>query len=185
MYVPVKDLPIVVQQALSSVGYGKKDIEVIAAETATFACAGSDGQRAFVIMCSKSEYKTLLGSWGGSNIFNPQNIVDNDWSPAAVPLDGIIIKGSSGNHVFAQIIVHPHNPLLNNKVLPGEVLSDREKSILGVFKGIKSAYRKEYLSRMKVQESEIDKLISGGYLKKDGRGISVTTEGKNHAKPAW
>lgn len=179
MYVPVKDLPIVVQQALSSVGYGKKDIEVIAAETATFACAGSDGQRAFVIMCSKSEYKTVQGSWGGSNIFNPQNIVDNDWSPAAVPLDGIIIKGSSGNHVFAQIIVHPHNPLLNNKVLPGKVLSDKERSILGVYKGIKASYRKEYLANLQASEAEIEALISAGYLKKDGRGISITTEGKN------
>ena len=42
-YAIVKELPDVLQRALASVGYGKKDIEVRAKEKESLFCSGGDG----------------------------------------------------------------------------------------------------------------------------------------------
>lgn len=179
MYVLVKDLPDVLQSALKDRGYGGKDIAVETRETVDISDCGGAGRRAFAVLINLSTGETHveMGSWGGPNMFNRQNVVDNDNRQHMLPLNGAVILGSEGEKVRARVILHPKNvlPLLQ----PKEDVSDREKRILAVFGGYKPSYRKEVLSDMKVEQTEIDGLISRGYLKKDGRGISITIEGKN------
>lgn len=60
-------------------------------------------------------------------------------------------------------------------------LSERMGKILGCYK-MTGGYRKESLTRMKVQPEEIESLVSSGLLVKKGSGIGLTAAGRNHAK---
>ena len=79
-----------------------------------------------------------------------------------------------------RIHVRPENaapllPAANSSV------SDRDRSILAIFRGIKSGpYRAEYLARAKVEQAEIDALVARGLLKRNAAGsVQITLAGKN------
>ena len=79
LYVQTRELPPSLQSALQSVGYGRRDIAVYAAETTSVACAGGQGQRGFVLLVNLAtgSRESHQGSWGGPNMFNPQIIKIN------------------------------------------------------------------------------------------------------------
>jgi hypothetical protein len=65
-------------------------------------------------------------------------------------------------------------------------VSERDGRILGACKSYTSAYRKEWFARNKVTDTELDALVSAGYLKKNKAGaISITTSGKNVATKGY
>jgi hypothetical protein len=80
MYVAVKELPNSLIRALASIGYGKKDIDVNIQDTVSLQVSGGDGRRGFALIVNLATGEThmLQGSWGGSNMFNPDNRVDLD-----------------------------------------------------------------------------------------------------------
>lgn len=182
MYVKIKELPQTIQSCLQSIGYHRVDITVKIDETFTFLDYGGTGQRDFVIVgnIATGEYKKFTGSWGGPNPWTRGNLVDSNESPVNILPEMFVVKGSEGYHMFAFLIVSPscvNQTLLN---APAESLSEDEKNALYCFKCIKGGnYRKEELRKLHVTNESIEKLIATGKLKKDGRGISITTEGKN------
>lgn len=181
MYMQVKDLPDALKNALASVGYSRADIDIKVSETGSLLSSGGDGRRGFAILVNMStnEYKTHWGSWGGSNMFSPDNQVDNNDQSYPIPENGAVINGSTGEKVYATITISPANAA---KLLPTTgIVSDREADILKIFKSYTSKYRKEYLTRHNVTEDEIKSLASRGYLKVNKVGIQITTEGKNLA----
>lgn len=184
MVVPTKDLPPFVQSTLKRLGYHARDIKIEMAETVSpidYGGRGQQGKLVIIDMRNWSVFKELHGSWGGANMFNPNNAVDLDDNEYPIPVNAMVIKGSFGYHKFARIILNPVNA---QKFLPpAEIneLTDTEKSILGVYRGIKSSYRKEYLKNIKGFSQELIKgLADKGFLKINKAGaVSVTTKGKN------
>ena len=186
-YQLVSELPECLINALKSVSYGKRDIEVVSREQISITCAGGDGRRGFAILLNLAtgESKTLLGSWGGANAFNLQNQVDLDQRNYPIPENGAVILGSEGDKTFASIYLNPKNivPFLNE----ASEISERERAIMYAYGCIKSGeYRNDELSLLGIKDprtnSEIQTLIERGLLKKDGRGIQMTTKGRNTRK---
>ena len=183
MYAKVADLPHVLQQALKSVGYGKKDIEVKTAETVRLSLQGGDGYRAFstLVNLSTGQYETTMGSWGGSNMFNPSNPVDNDRQAYALPQGGAVIKGieGGGRPVLATITLHPANVV---PWLPATTeLTEVERKTLACFKGRKPGpYRNDALANAGSTPAIVDSLMVRGYLSRNRAGATqITTEGRN------
>lgn len=184
VYSKVRDLPESMQRALASVGYGRADIEVEPSETFTVkSYATGAGRRSFciVINLETGEEKRFDGSWGGSNMFNPGNAVDMDETERPLPPGFAVIKGSTGDKVFARIELNPENVA---KFLPiqDSSLSDRDKWLLYTFDGLTSAGRKDEWSRCRdvPSEDDLNRLAAMGYLKRSSNGATkITTEGKN------
>ncbi len=181
MYVQVASLPVAVQQALSSLGYAKKDISVETRETVSMQGNPMQGNRCYFILVNlqTGQFEQRTGSWGGSNMFNPANLVDNLDKSMPLPVDFMAISGESGGRGnFAHVYVNPANVA---KYLPAPSdVTQREKDILAVFR-LTSAGRKDYLRGIKSEE--IQSLISRGFLKANKAGaISMTVEGKNAAQ---
>ncbi len=182
MRIAVKEMPDVVRQALKSVGYGRKDIEVKAAEKA-HAMQGGDGQRGFmsVVNLSTGEYRTAYGSWGGSNPF--QTSVD-DIDTVVLRPGMMVITGVSGyGPVYAIIEAHPSNLTAMLPAVPA--LTDREIKILRAFQSLKGGqYRQQYLRAAGINQSEIDALEAKGLIKINKAGAGqITTAGKNALPP--
>ena len=197
MYVNIKELPLCVQVELSNQQYCKKDIEVSTATELDLSIAGGHGVRGFVVIINlvTGESSISQGSWGGSNLFCPTNAVDNDTGLHVLPVNGAVIKGTSGyGGTFATVYINPDNLA---KLLPSEdTVTPRQAKILSIYKGYKAAYRKEQLfdtwyvkDNFKdgpVKQIEIDDLVSAGYLKQNKVGsTTITTEGKNSAKGGY
>lgn len=182
MYGIVRDLPDVLKSALKSVGYNKKDIAIKAAEKVSIQDFGETGCRSFVVLVdlSSSEFTINYGSWGGPNPFVKDNSVDLDSRYHQLPENGAVITGSEGGGrpVSSSITLHPNNLV---KFLPvKQELTGKEKAILYAYRSLKSgSYRQEELQRLQVTECELDLLVSKGLLKRDKRGIQITTDGKN------
>lgn len=186
-YQLVSDLPECLIRALKSVGYGKQDIEILPREKTSISYAGGSGRRGFAILVnlSNGEYKTHTGSWGGANAFNPENQVDLNTENYPIPENGAVILGSEGNKTFATIYLNPKNVLA--ALSEGDVLSDIERKIMYAYGCLKSGpYRNEELARCGIKDPKNDpnvlSLMERKFLKKDGRGIQMTTEGKNTRK---
>ena len=186
-YQLVSELPQCLIDALKSVAYNKRDIEILPREKTSILCAGDAGQRGFTILVNLStgENKIHVGSWGGANAFNPQNQVDLNDQQYPIPENGAVILGSEGNKTFATIYLNPKNVLA--ALSEGDVLSDIERKIMYAYGCLKSGqYRNEELVRCGVNDPKNDatvqSLIDRKFLKKDGRGIQMTTEGKNTRK---
>jgi hypothetical protein len=181
MYVQVASLPVAVQQALSSLGFAKKDISVEMREKVNMSSNGMDGQQAYfcLVNLTTGQFETKFGSWGGPNMFNPKNLVDNLDKEIPLPVDYMAIDGMHGGRGnWATVYVNPANVA---KYLPAPVeVTQREKDILAVFR-LTSAGRKDYMRGIKSEE--IQSLISRGFLKANKAGaISMTVEGKNAAQ---
>jgi len=183
MYAKVRDLPESIQSALRAVSYGAADIEVRAAEKVSPQVCGGDGKRGFcvLIMLATGQREELIGSWGGSNMFNPQNQVDLDSADYPIP-DGVaVIKGTMGYpRTFATLYLAPSNIA---KLLPAPTeLDPRDRWILYTFSGLNSMGRRNEWARYRDTPSEADlnRLAAAGYLKRSRNGATqITTEGKN------
>jgi len=182
--VQVKELPEVLQKALKSVGYGRRDINVSARAEVDLNPYAGEGQKGFAVVVNLATgvYKASEGSWGGANMFVARSI---DTAQASYPLppDGAAIVGTSGYHgTSASISVHPSAlaPLL-----PGNAdVTERERRILAML-GFTSAYRKELFADNKVTPDEVDALVAKKLVAKNKAGaLSLTTAGKNAAGDA-
>lgn len=178
---PVKELPESLRSALASVGYGRPDIKIIVSEREQIASAYGDGYRAFAIgvNVSTGERKQHTGSWGGANPFS-STVVDAQPSIDLPPGMALIMgQEGGGRPVYATITVGPGT--LNPALLPATSdVTERERSILAIFGGIKGGHREGYLRRFKVEPAEIASLIARGYLTRNKAGaMSITTKGKN------
>ena len=186
-YQLVSNLPQCLIDALKSVAYNKRDIEILPRDKTSISYAGGDGRRGFAILVNLStgEHKTYTGSWGGANAFNQNNQVDLNTQNYTIPENGAVILGSEGNKTFATIYLNPKNVLA--ALSEGDVLSDLDRKIMYAYGCLKSGpYRNEELNRCGVKDPKNDpnvlSLISRKFLKIDGRGIQMTTEGRNTRK---
>jgi hypothetical protein len=184
MYVEVKTLVPAVQAALKSVRYGGRDIQVITADSVSPSVAGGSGQRGFVtiINLTTGKSESMRGSWGGANMFNPNNTVDLDTGTYVIPTDGVVIKGTTGYpRTFATLYTTAMGKLLPAGTGDVETLNKEELNALYCHHGIKGGqYRREELSRRGVSQSAVDSLVDRGYLKRNRAGaVSITTKGKN------
>lgn len=185
MHIELENLPRSLQSALAAHGYRKKDIEVEGSETFCVQDAGGQGRRGFctVVNIDTGVRETTHGSWGGANMFNPQNAVDLDDSYKPIPDGFAVIKGSSGNYLTARILVNPSNL---TKLIPDsneDELSELEKKALRVFR-LRGGYRKDEASREGLVYSAKNPLFAGliasGHIKANKAGaMSITTKGKN------
>ncbi len=178
----VKSLPMSLQDALATHGYHRKDITVKVREKESLSQAGSSGSQAITVLVdlSTGETKTLVGSWGGSNMFNPSNRVDMDTESRVLGMNLAVIKLSKGDHpTYGTITIGPSNVLAALPAKPS--LSLIQRQVLYCFNSLKSGpYRQQELSRLgSAVMLTITELIALGLLKKDGRGIAITTDGKN------
>lgn len=185
-HVPVRELPPTVQRALKDVGYGRRDIEVVAKSTVNLQSMGGDGYRSFTVVLNieTGESKTLYGSWGGPNPWSRPNPVDSDDREHTLPVNGAVIQGheGGGRPVFATLYINPSNMAA---LLPAPVeLSREEKKALNIIGGIKPGYRKDEFMRAGLglydtQNPYIVSLIKKGLVKLTGTGIQITVDGKN------
>ena len=180
MYIEVKDLPPVIESALKSVGYGRRDIEVKAGEFA-YPMQGDAGRRGFMTLVDLNTggFMTARGSYGGSNPF--EKTVD-DMQPAKLHAGMVAITGLMGGSrpVFAKIIVNPDNLA---RLLPsaGAPLSERELIVLYAFRALKGGEpRQQHFRDYRVKQGEIDALAAKGLIKVNKAGAAqITTEGRN------
>ncbi len=189
-YMKVSELPPSIQKGLGMAGYCRKDVEVCVQETFFTRPPSGRGRRGYVVACrldDTEECKITWGSFGGSNMFT-KTIDDSDES-VEIPRDIAFISGmgsgGTGYPASATIYISPKN--MNPQLLPPTTnVSEKEAKILGVFKGIKSSYRKEYLERLGATASEIDSLVARGFLSRNKAGAtSITTEGRNAAEKSY
>jgi len=157
MYAQVKDLPSSLQTVLSSIGYGRADIQILPRESYNLARGSADGCRAFIVAVNLTtgERQITRGSWGGANIYNPQNNVDLDDTERPLPPGFAIVDGSEGGGrpVYASIAVNPVTlaPMLP---APATELTDIERRVLAWHKGLTSAGRKDEAVRFAVSRAE-------------------------------
>lgn len=203
VYVAVKSLPEVLQTPLRVLGYKKADISVQSAEKFSPFSGGNQGRRSFCVLVNLAtgDYKVESGSWGGSNMFSPNNLVDNCTDDSALPPNFAVIKGSEGEIVYANIYVNPASfaPLLPPAATG---ISDTDKRILACYRSLKSGhYRQEALINVfnphdrftsafyaathnkelaEKLAAAIDSLVARKLLKRSSNGATqITTEGKN------
>lgn len=187
MYIETNKLPCSIKGALKSTGYRRSNIRVSQAETYSLSGVVDNGRRAFVIAVNleTGETKYTYGSWGGANMYNPDNAVDMDSSNKPLPTGFAIIKGTEGNSIYASVIVHPSNIA---KMIPAKLDATKaEIAALGIIDSIVSAYRKDVFSRKKLGVYSTDNpliqtLAERGLIKINKAGsIRITTAGKNAA----
>lgn len=185
-YVKVADLPLGVRDGLESVDYGRKDIEIDIKTTVQLSSASGEGRRGFVSLVdlATNRHQTMFGSWGGQNMFDRTNPVDNDNKSYALPGNGCAIVGvqGGGQPTWAKIYV-PSSMTQRILAAPVTEVSDIEKAALGCYKSLKSGpYRQDALRRNQVTDAVIDDLVTKGLLKRARNGATqITTEGKNAA----
>ena len=109
-YLTTNHLPVIIQKALSSIGYNRKDISVSGALDCSVQGFAGHGQRSVVVLVDldANTYRTERGSWGGANAF-VANAVDSDNRRHAMPPNGAVISATEGgtSPVYATITVHP------------------------------------------------------------------------------
>lgn len=184
-YADVKDLPDVVKSALESVGYHRKNVEVKTCVSVQLGDSGSGGgQRSFTTLVdlANGKYTTSYGSWGGVNMFDRSNPVDNDEQQYPLPPNGAAIKGSiGGSHpVFAQIYIPAamRSKILTAAVEPVPKVELDALYCHGRIKG--GAYRRDELRRREVPARVVDDLVARGLLARNRAGAtSITTAGRN------
>jgi hypothetical protein len=185
MHIAVKELPEILQRALKSVDYNKKDINVQSRETTSVYCAGGQGRQGFAIIVNMAsgDMRRMNGSWGGANMFNPNNAVDLCNESIALVENMAVITGAIGYpSTYASIDIAPTNFA---RLLPsGEQveLSETELKVLAIHRGIKSSYRRDEFRRAGIANVDeiINSLVARGFLSRNKNGaVAITTSGKN------
>ena len=187
--VPVKTLSPAIRDALKSVKYGARDIRVEPATEVRLDVGGGAGQKGFSMLVDleTGRHQTMYGSWGGANMFNPQNRVDLDRTVRPLPPGTVLIQGSIGYpRTFAHIEAHPDTLGSLSLAAPKVEITPSEKRVLTIHSGIKSSYRAEEYRRHGIgprQQAEvIDALVAKGLLSRNKIGqTTITTAGKNAA----
>jgi hypothetical protein len=184
MYVKTYTLPQHLQDKLRLVGYGKKEINIEPALTVNVMDYGADGHRSFFFPFSLATGcgNAVYGSWGGPNPFQTRQ-PDIDNRDHAIPEGCGICRGSEGGTgpTRASIYIHPASfaPLL--PAVPS--LDARQRSILKQYKELTSAGRKyeyDYNPASKPTPTELDSLVSAGFLSRNKAGsTAITMDGKN------
>ena len=131
MYARVKDLPDCIQTALRAVSYGRPDISIEASERVSPMDPGSDGRRGFCMIVELATGRTEhhQGSWGGANMFNPQNRVDLDRNTYQIHEGVAVISGSTGyKGTYATVALNAANMAL--LLPPAPEVTEREQDIL-------------------------------------------------------
>ena len=168
MHVKTKELPKSVQSLLKRVGYHKHDISIEATETVSPGSAGGAGLRYYFAALNLATGKSdvTYGSWGGANMFNPQNQVDLDNQEYRIPENGLVVKGCEGAYSYATIYVAPMNV---QQFLPAPVdITDKERAILNAFATLKSGpYRAETLARIGATDADFAGLVDKKLLKQN------------------
>jgi hypothetical protein len=184
-YVNVRDLPAPIQSALKAVEYGRPDIRVEASEKVQLGDMGAgNGYQSFacLVNLSTGEHRVIRGSWGGINMFDRTNPVDNDMGQYALPGDGVVITGQRGGGRPVYAVLNIPASMVSRMLPSGQKveLTDQERDVLAVFVGMKSSYRSEWLQRHAIPESVVTGLVSRGLLKENRAGArQVTTDGRN------
>lgn len=180
----VKDLPAPVQRALESVGYGRSNIRVEPSETVVLGDRGAgNGRQSFatLVNLTTGQYQTSYGSWGGVNMFDRGNPVDNDTRPYALPADGVAITGSRGGTqpVWAQL--HIPTTMVDRMIASAPEVSKAERDALYCHGSIRGGtYRKEELRRRRVTDETIAACVAKGWLAQNRAGArTITTAGRN------
>jgi hypothetical protein len=179
----VSDLPASLQAALRRVGYCRADVQVVPRETESPFSGGGQGYRAFCIVVdlATGESAETWGSWGGSNMFAPTNLVDTCTESFPIPTGKAVVTGQIGGDrpVSATIALHPSNVVPWLPPAASE-LTDEEKQILAAFRSLTPAGRKDSL---RGKERQIDRLVELGYLKRNKAGATaLSLLGKNAAE---
>jgi len=181
MYIFVNDLPPIVQQTLRRFSYFRKDISITPKESVSIRSSGGAGQRDYtaIIQVGSNEVETHTGSWGGANIFNPDNEVDLGEKAIKIEPHIMVIKGSEGGHAYANI--YAHSSIVKLYACDIESVSEQEKSVLKAYKELKSGpYRTEALNRVPNHRIIVSDLVNRGMLKQSKNGATqITTKGKN------
>lgn len=133
---------------------------------------------------------SYLGSWGGANPFNPNNPVDLDYSTRDIPANVAVIKGSEGGGVpvYAYIYMRPEDmAAISPKQESKPILDPKEQEALNIIAGYISSYRKEefalnFLGIYGPENIYVQALAAKGLVKVTGRGVSITTAGRNAGK---
>jgi hypothetical protein len=153
----------------------KRDIELEAkTQVSPQVLSTSEGSQGFLILINlqNNDVKTILGSFGGSNMFNMNNSVDLDKSMYSIPENGVVIKGSRyGGPTYAYLLINPNN--MANFLPEFSELTPLEAKILHFI---------QYKAKrgFKFKEEIIQPLIEKGYVTRSPKGlVRITIDGKN------
>ncbi len=163
MFIAIKDLPLTVQDALSTLGYHKHDIEVKAQERYNVnPNTAFEGNRGFTAAVNLDSGKlvSIHGSWGGGNPFETHTIDHSLESPLILPNAAIIQGESGGRGTFARIYVAPQT-LAQLLPAPQTELTEIQGVVLYCLKGYKSNYRRPEAERYGVDVKAYDNFESG------------------------
>jgi len=189
VYVDVRELPAPIQKALREVKYGRKNIMVVESRTYQMSSLSGAGRQGFTIAVNlgTGRYQVEWGSWGGANMFNPDNPVDLDTKPRPIPPNNVVISGvvGGGQPTYATIKAHPDN--LTKLLGAGDEddITEDQKTALAIISGIKSGYRKEYFRSHRLGEYSpknplLIELAKMGLIKIMRNGaMKITTKGQN------
>ena len=186
VHIAIKDLHPIVQRALHSLGFHKRDVEVIiSANTRLRIYGGGGGSRLFFakVDLKSGQMSVDHGAWGGANMFG-YSMLDQDDRVYAVPDDTAIILGKEGgtSGVLAVVVLPPS--LAPATLTQEEELPELQEKILAIFR-LKAGYRKQYLAELGPGvEEAIEELIANDYIKRSKVGLQLTTKGKNASEKA-
>jgi hypothetical protein len=185
-YADVADLPDAIRNALKAVGYGRSNIRVVQASTVQLGDTGpGGGKRAFTVLVNLTTGERVVrrGSWGGANMFDRANAVDNDRGEYVLPANGVAICGSEGYgpvyatlHVSGASVLMPAQLAVTSTPTPKVELDALYAH--GCIKG--GQYRRDELRRRNVPAGVVDDLVERGLLSRNKAGATaITTAGRN------
>ena len=179
--VDTKTLPECLKSALALVSYARHDIsvELVPADNAVIDLKSSscfEGNRGYTILLNMEtgEKKFFEGSWGGSNMF-VKTVVDDLDQKFTMPQGCAVIKGESGGRGhFSTIYLRSDNVvpgLLNAPAIDADTYRAlRPHCLIGQYKQAAMA---------SIPQALTDAAVAAGLLAKKGRGLGLTTAGKN------
>ncbi len=145
----VKSLPPQIQKMLKSIGFNGQRVDIKTAEEVSPFNAGWEGRQALFVIFDLASGKVVtqkIGSFGGANMFNRDNQVDNDRNYYKIPDGAGVFEGYVGA-TFGSITINPRN--MNAGLLPstagGEELT-REQLVFLHAAGLVSSYKKKQIN---------------------------------------
>lgn len=186
-YVALRDLPPFLVKILAQEGeYKNRDIEVIPATSVEVGFSPFGGNRAYAVIVNLDthRYKTLLGDWSGGQGTNP---LDRGGMVNIPPNAAVIYGEYGGRGSFAHIAINPDNVAALVEQDEGTSLSEDEKYALTFInsfntQGRRDAFWQKHLGTYNTSNPLVQSLTHKGLLKIQGRGVRITTKGKNTCK---